>query len=36
MPVSFTLLSPPALLILIGGIFVVNLLRKLFGHKHHS
>jgi|GEM_PF-5485794 len=36
MPVSFTLLSPPVLLILIGGILVVNLLRKLFGHHHQS
>ncbi len=32
MPFSFTILSPGAILLLIVGILVVNLLKKVFGH----
>lgn len=32
MPFSFTILSPEALLILVMGILVINLGKKLFGH----
>ncbi len=35
MPFSFTILGPGAILILITGILVVNLLKKVFGH-HNS
>lgn len=35
MPVSYLLFSPPGLLILIGGILVVNLVRRVLGHKPH-
>lgn len=32
MPFSFTILSPETLLILVVGIVVINLGKKLFGH----
>lgn len=32
MPFSFTILSPETLLILVIGIMVINLGKKLFGH----
>jgi hypothetical protein len=32
MPFSFTILSPETLLILVIGILVINLGKKLFGH----
>jgi hypothetical protein len=37
MPFSFTLLSPAALLIIITGVVMVNLFRKVFGqHNGHT